>query len=200
MINGFSNVIFDPNQEPIAQVNRADGTLYLKPQIWDTLPAGEKDFILWHERGHLILQTTDEFKCNQYAVKNTLPSHDLTNPELKARITVMQSILTPGRENPSPTGQTSGFTATTTAAPAAGGGLVGAIAGAVDSVFQTLPLLMGGKGRAAETTANAQAQAVIIAAQAKANAAKNQTNLIYGVMAGALVVVIIVLYFVFRKK
>ena len=188
-MDSFTSVVFDPAQGPIAQVNRADGTLYLKPQIWDTLPQEEKNFVLWHEKGHLVLQTTDEFKCNEYAVKHYVASHDLTNPELKKRITVMQTILTPGRENPA----ISGFTAAVDP--------VSAVSGAIGSIFTTLPLLGIGSGaRQAETAANAAAQSEIIAATAKANAAKNQTNLIYGIIGGAFLIVIIVLYFIFRKK
>jgi hypothetical protein len=105
----------------------------------------------------------------------------------------MQSILTPGKENPSPTGQISGFTAAVDP--------VSAVAGAIGSIFTALPLLgIGTAGRQAETAANAAAQSEVIAATAKANAAKNQTNLIYGIIAGAFVIVLVVLYFIFRKK
>ena len=184
MINGFTSVIFDPSQKEIARVNRSDGTLYLKPQIWDHLPQGEKDFVLLHEKGHLILQTTDEFKSNEFAVKNYLPSHTLSNPELKSRITVMQSILTPGKEN-SPI---SGFA-------------VDAISGAVGSIFQSLPMMgIGSASRQKEAAANAAAQSTIIAAKAKADEKKHQTYLVWGVIGGAFILVGVVLYFTFRKK
>lgn len=187
----FTRTIFDPNQKEIARVNRTDGTLYLKPQIWDTLPEGEKDFVLLHEQGHLVLQTTDEYRANEYAVKNYLPSHTLSNPELKARITVMQSILTPGREN-SPI---SGFDGVTVSDP------VGAVAGAIGSVFASLPMLGIGSGaRQKEIAAQGAAQSSIINAQAIADGKKSQNYIVIGVLAGAFVVVGIVLYFIFKKR
>lgn len=188
MINGFTSVIFDPGQKEIARVNRIDGTLYLKPQIWDNLPQGEKDFVLWHEKGHIVLQTTDEYKANKYAVKNFLPSHTLSNPELKARITIMQSILTPGREKPSPI---SGY----------GVDPVSNIAGAIGSIFESLPVLgIGSKARIKEQQAAAQAQGEIIAAQSAAEEKARKTYMVWGILAAAFILVMVILYFVLRKK
>jgi len=193
----FSRTVFDPNQKEIARVNRVDGTLYLKPQIWDTLPQGEKDFVLYHEQGHLVLQTTDEYKANAYAVKNYLPSHTLSNPELKARITVMQSILTPGRED------VSGFNTATSPGATVSGGFdpVSAVAGAIGSVFTSLPMLGIGSGaRQKEIAAQGAAQASIINAQATADGKKSQNYIVIGILAASFVVVGIVLYFIFKKR
>lgn len=202
MIKGFSSIVWDKNQNEIARVNRQDGTLYLKPQIWDSLPEAEKDFVLWHEKGHLILQTTDEFTANKYAVKNLLPSHTLSNPELKKRITVMQSILTKGNE-------TSGFTATinprTTLSVISGfegsADPVSAVAGAIGQVMQSLPLLgVGSAARKSEIEAQAQANAELIAADAAAKKKAQSEYLIYGIIGGAILLVGIVLFFTLRKR
>lgn len=198
MINKFTSTVFDPNQKEIARVNRTDGTLYLKPQIWKLLPQGEKDFVLYHEEGHLVLQTTDEFEANLYAIKNYVPSHILTNPELKARIVVMQSILTPGREN-----NTSGFSGTTAASGGGGGSVVGDVAQAVGAIFTALPLIGVGKGaREEEAQKQGLIQEGLIKAQADASAVtgvrKNQTNIILGVLAGAFIIAGIVLYYTFK--
>ena len=196
----FTRTIFDSNQTEIARVNRTDGTLYLKPQIWDHLAEGEREYVLWHEKGHLILQTKDEFQANQYAIKNFVPAHTLSNPELKSRITVMASILAPGREN----SQLSGFTNTTAAAnPSVAVGVdpVSAIAGAIGSVFSALPLLGIGSGaRTREQEAAAAAQGQIITAQADADAEKKKSYLIWGIVGAAFIVVFIVLYFTFKKR
>lgn len=187
----FTRTIFDPNQTEIARVNRTDGTLYLKPQIWEHLTEGEREYVLWHEKGHLILQTKDEFEANQYAIKNFAPVHTLSNPELKARITVMASILTPGREN----GQLSGFDGVTVSDP------VGAVAGAIGSIFTSLPMLgIGSASRKKETEAIGNAQVKVIAAQASADAKSKQNYLVWGIVGAALVIVIIVLYFTFKKR
>ena len=194
MIQNFTRTIFDPTQKEIARVNRVDGTLYLKPQIWDHLPKGEQDFVLWHEKGHLILQTKDEFQANLYAIKKYAPAHTLTNPELKARITVMQSILTPGREN-----DISGFTGATTQS-SIGIDPISASLGAIGSIFSTLPLLgVGSASRQKEAEASAQAQGQVIAAQAVADAKKGQSYLVWGIVGGALILTALVIYLTLKK-
>ena len=210
MTDRFTRVVFDPTQKEIAAVNRADGTLYLKPQIWDNLPQGEKDFVLLHEKGHLVLQTTDEYKANAYAVKNFAPAHVLSNPELKARITVMQSILTPGRENISgfsddTSSDTSSDTPSDSSGPWGGFGMISSIAGAVGGIFQTLPLLgLGKAAREEEALKKGQIQLDLInaqgSAQKKLTESKTQSYVIIIVIASAFIVAGIVTYFTLKKK
>ena len=177
-VQTFSKVIFDPNQAEIAKVNRVDKTLYLNPLIWKGLPADQREFVLLHEKGHLELQTADEYEANQYAVGKFVPVRTLTNSELGQRIQVMRSILTP-RE--------SGFAADL-------------VAGALSSITNVLPVLgIGSKARMNETAANAAAQSQIIAAQAKADAKKANTNIIIGVLAGVILIVMGSLYFILKK-
>jgi len=194
-MQNFTRTIFDPTQKEIARVNRVDGTLYLKPQIWDHLPKGEQDFVLWHEKGHLVLQTKDEFSANLYAIKNYAPAHILTNPELKARIVVMQSILTPGREN-----NTSGFSGTTAASGGGGASVAGDIAQGIGAIFTALPLIGIGKAaREEETAKQAQAQAGLMNVQAAADAKARQSYLVWGIVGGSLAIAALVLYFTFKK-
>lgn len=177
----FSKVIYDASQPEIAKVNRLDGTLYLNSQIWKGLPAEQQEFVLLHEEGHLNLQTTDEFEANAYAVSKFAPMTALTNSELGKRIVVMREILTP-RELAE-----SAF-------------LIEGIIGAVSGIFQSLPMLGIGSGaRQSEMATQAAANVSIIDAQSKANAKKNQTNIIIGVLAGVVLIVIITLYFTFKK-
>jgi len=171
----FSKVVYDPNQAEIAKVNRVDKTLFLNSDIWKGLPADQREFVLLHEKGHLELQTADEFEANSYAVKNFAPVRTLTNAQLGQRIIVMRNILTP-RE--------SGFDI---------GGLLG-------GVTQGLAVLGIGSGaRKEEAAANAAAQTQIIEAQSKADAKKANTNIIIGVLAGVILIVIGTLYFTLKK-
>lgn len=174
----FSKVVYDPNQAEIAKVNRVNKTLYINSNIWKGLPAEEREFVLLHEAGHLILQTADEYEANAYAVGQFAPVKTLTNGQLGQRIVVMQSILTP-RE--------SGFAADL-------------VAGALSSITNVLPVLgIGSKSRQAELNANAAAQSQIIAAQSKADAKKATTNVIIGVLAGVILIVMGSLYFILKK-
>lgn len=190
----FKQVVFDNTQKEIARVNRVTGVLYLKPQVWDHLPESQKNFVLLHEEGHLNLQTKDEFTANSYAVKNFAPVQTLTNKELGARIVVMQSILTPGKENVKPENDPANFS---------GYGVdpISNIAGAVGSIFESLPMLgIGAKSRDKSAAAQAQAQAQVIAAQAEADTKKKNNQLIIVIVAGALVIAGLVLFFVMKKR
>lgn len=174
----FSKVVYDPNQAEIAKVNRVDKTLYINSDIWKGLPAEEREFVLLHEAGHLVLQTADEFEANAYAVGQFAPVKTLTSSTLGQRIVVMQSILTP-RE--------SGFAADL-------------VAGALSSITNVLPVLgIGSKSRQAELNANVAAQTQLIAAQSKADAKKATNNLIIGVLAGVILIVMGSLYFILKK-
>ena len=181
----FTNVVFDPSQREIARVNRMTGVLYLKPQIWDHLPKGEKDFVLLHEEGHVKLQTADEFTANRYAVSHFAPVTTVSNKELGQRIMIMRDILTPGKEN-----QISGFDGVTVSDPVSG------VAGAIGSIFQTLPAIgIGSASRQRELKAQAAANASIIEAQQ----AGNQDKIVMIAIGGAVLVVMIVIFFIFKK-
>ena len=170
-MGSFSKVIYDPNQAEIAKVNRVDKTLYLNPDIWKGLPAGQREFVLLHEEGHLQLQTADEFEANSYAVKNFAPVRTLTNAELGQRIIVMRNILTP---------RVSNFD----------------IGGILTSATQGLAVLGIGSGaRKSET----ESQLKVMEAQAKIDDKKANQNIIFGILAGVLLIVGITIYFTFKK-
>jgi hypothetical protein len=179
MSNTFSKVVYDASQAEIAKVNRVDKTLYLNPDIWKGLPADQKEFVLLHEKGHLVLQTTDEFEANEYAVKNFAPVKTLTNGELGKRIVVMKNILTPRVE--------AGFAAE-------------GIAGALSGIMTSLPVLgIGSKARQQEAAANATAQMQIITVQSAADSKKSNSTMIVVVMIGVLGIVGLSLYLILKK-
>lgn len=167
----FSRVIYDPTQKEIAKVNRDNGTLYLNSKIWTGLPANQREFVLLHEKGHLTMQTPDEFEANKYAVGQFAPVRTLTNNELGQRIVIMRDILTPRAES----------------------GFLGDIIG---SVAQVLPVLgIGSKARIKET----EAQASLALAQSEAAQKKNNSMIMMIVIAGVLIIAGLSVYLILRK-
>ncbi len=50
-----------------ARVNRHTGEILLNSRVWNKLPEGFQKFILAHEEGHYVLQTTSEIEADNYA-------------------------------------------------------------------------------------------------------------------------------------
>ena len=179
----FRKVIMVHDQPEIAKVNRKTGVLYLNSSIWNQLPKAEQDFVLFHEEGHLQLQTSDEFKANAYAINKFSPAGKFTSKELGKRITVMKDILDKADD-----GNTSGFVAEL-------------VAGVASGIFSNLAVWgIGSKSRQKEAEATAAANVAILGAQAEADAkkAKSQTKII--VLSGVLLMVIVVIFLTLRKK
>lgn len=181
-MSAFRRVIIDHGQAEIAKVNLKNKTLSLSPAIWAGLPKEEKDFVLFHEEGHLTMQTADEFAANKYAVNKFLKAGTFTNKELGQRIMVMRSILDKAD------GKTASFTADIAA-------------GAASGIMQTLSVLgIGSKARIREAEATAAANAAIYDAQAKASEAKSKSTVKILVVAGIIIILAVAIYFKFRKK
>lgn len=176
----FSKVIMSYGRMPeIAKVNRKTGALWLNTKIWNQLPAEQKDFVLFHEDGHLRLQTADEFEANQYAVSKFTPAGKFNNEQLGKRIVVMRDILAKAD------GDYSGFS------------FIDEAAGATSGIIQSLSVLgIGSKGRATE----AEAQAELIKAQAQAGAVNSKNTLKIILITGVLILVGVTIYLTLRKK
>lgn len=172
-----------PGQVEIAKVNRKSGTLYLSSEIWNRLPQAEKNFVLYHEEGHLKLQTNDEFAANKYAIGKFISAGQFTNREFGQKLMVMKSIL-----NKADTEKVSPFVAEL-------------VAGAVTPITQALPVLgIGSKARIKETQATAAANAKIYEAQAAAANSKSKSIQNIVLIVGALLVVAVAIYFILRKR
>lgn len=176
----FKKVVFDSAMTgDIARVNRETQVLYINPAIWNRLTSHEREYVLFHEDGHLVLATADEFKANAYAIEKYCPVKTLTNSELGKRIQVMSEITDPAR-----------YISPLALDP------VSAISGAVDSIFQALPMFgIGSKSRIKEQNAAAEAQLKLINAQSKSAAANQKLYLMVGIIA----IVGIIMYFTLRK-
>jgi hypothetical protein len=183
MAKVFNSVLMVPGQPEIAKVNRKTGTLYLSDEIWNRLPAPEKDFVLFHEEGHLKLESADEFTANTYAVGKFMRAGTFNNKEFGNKIMVMRSIL-------SKADQTSSFS-----------DITGAASGILDTVFSGLPILgIGSKSRQKEAAANAQASAVVLDAQSKLEAQKSKKWTTVILIGSVMLLVGLVLFFTLRKK
>lgn len=177
----FSKVIMVPGQAELAKVNRKTGVLYLSKEIWNQLPEGEKQFVLYHEAGHLKLESASEFKANEYAIKNYLNAGTFTNKELGAKIMVMRSALQKAVGAP----QTSNFALTDVAS----------------GIVQSLSVLgVGSKSRIAETNATTNQNVAIITAQANASVLKSNANTKIFLVIGVFAVLGIVLFFTLKNR
>jgi hypothetical protein len=183
-MSAFKRVIMAVGQPEIAKVNTKTGTLYLSDAIWKGLPAAEKSFVLFHEEGHLKLQTSDEYAANAYAVGKFLPAGTFTNKQLGQKIMVMRSILD----------KADGKTET------ANFGIAEAVSGAVTATMENLSVLgIGSKSRLKETAAAAAANKAVIDAQSTASNKKSKSTMTIVLIGGVLVIVAIAIYFTLRK-
>jgi len=190
----FSKVIYDPGQTELAKVNRSTGTLYLNSKIWQGLPRDQQEFVLFHEDGHLTMQTASEFKANEYAIQKFAPVRTLTNGELAQRIIVMRDAFTKAN--------TSGF---------AIGSLVG---GALSGVSSLLSVVGLGNSATKETSlANrqlvgeqAKAQVAVIEAETKQKLAASEAfkqnasqYVLFGILGAVTLIIILAIFFISRK-
>ncbi len=51
---------------PLA-ANRATATIYINPTLYRKLTKFQKKFWLWHEKGHIVLNTNNEIEADNYA-------------------------------------------------------------------------------------------------------------------------------------
>ena len=51
-----------------ARVNLLTGEIFINTDVWDTLPEAYQNFILAHEEGHYLAQTTNELMADHYAI------------------------------------------------------------------------------------------------------------------------------------
>lgn len=179
----FRKVRYNPTQDVIAKVNRRTGVLTLNSTIWDDLPTDQKEFVLFHEEGHLRLQTANEYAANKYAIEKFTSLKSLHNRTLGQKIMVMREILGKADDN-----LESGFIAELAV-------------GASTGIMQSLSVLgIGSKARQKEAAAQAAANVTILEAQSDIakQKAKNTTKVL--IIGGVMVLVIAVIILTLRKK
>lgn len=52
-----------------AIVNRKTGAMFINQKVWKNIPFNERMFIILHEMGHIVLNTTNEFAADDFAFK-----------------------------------------------------------------------------------------------------------------------------------
>nr|WP_319570247.1 hypothetical protein [uncultured Draconibacterium sp.] len=183
MYEGFTKVVMRPGMRDIARVNRKTGVLYLNPNVWEQLPTDQKEFVLFHEEGHLKLQTASEYQANRYAIKKFTELKTLHNRPLGQKIMVMREILDKADD-----GYESGF------------GIVEAVAGAASGITQSLGVLgIGSKSRRKESDNLTENQLRVIEAQAAAANENSKVNAKYIALGGALLLVLAVIFLTLNK-
>jgi hypothetical protein len=196
----FKKVTYtDQMGDVIARVEESTGELQLNKNIFDYLPEGFKEFVLYHEEGHLVLKTSDEFRANLFAVDRYIPVN-VTEDDLGRRIVVMTQALTPGSDTPFRHGQKTGVLKFDNFA---GIDPISNVAQAVSNIVGDLGNLgIGSKQRVNETNAIAAGQTQVIYAQADATAevsqitGRNTNNMI--LIGGGVLIVVMIIYFMFK--
>lgn len=72
-----------------ATVNRRTGEMYISAKIWRTMTPDQRLFMLLHEQGHVVLQTTNEFKADRYAFEQYIR----TGRSLKQLVSALTHFL-----------------------------------------------------------------------------------------------------------
>lgn len=171
----FSNVIYKDLGKVIAQVDRNTGELFINPTIWAQLTTDKRDFILLHEKGHLQLQTADEYQANHYAVEHYFAGQ-LSEDEFGRRIVILSELLSdtesikpgsPGKSNFDP--------------------------------ITTIVTFFTIDSKKANNTSVSQ-NALETETQTKANTAENKQIIQYGaIILGVLIVAILVIYLIKKQ-
>lgn len=61
--------LFNDDPQNPARTNMATGEIEINMFAFDNLPQYAKEFVIYHEMGHYTLQTYDEKKADDYALK-----------------------------------------------------------------------------------------------------------------------------------
>jgi len=86
-VNGF------PDDSPTpARASRQFGIVYINKPVWGTLPESWQRFILFHEFGHIVLNTSNELSADEFASKHFLGTEPYS---LKNSVKLLESILAP---------------------------------------------------------------------------------------------------------
>lgn len=191
----FSKIEFVKNEDYVAQVNHDNHLLKINEDIWDYLNNSEKDFVLWHEAGHLRLDTKSEFLANGYAIQKFANQIEVRNPnDLSQKILFLTNqklykhptsnviTLNVPKENKS------------NIPPLIIAGIIGAVGSIGGAVIQKSNI--GEKARKREAEYYAQLQM----AQEQQRQENAKKLIIIGTIAIVVILVVIVLLLKFRKK
>ena len=70
--------------------DRQTATIYINPILYSKLTPFERKFWTWHEKGHIILNTPDEFQADKFAF-NKLAGTEFRS--LKQMLTALETLL-----------------------------------------------------------------------------------------------------------
>ncbi len=197
----FTSAKYEDLGQVTARVNRVTGGLEINPRIWSVLNSDYKDFVLYHEDGHLRLETADEFEVNKYAVDRFIETATLDNPKLEQRIVVLSDMLSPKGMRKFTGEVYSEFSADgASAGLASTGGDEYGIGQGLTALSVLLPAIgIGRNARQKELEASAKTQQELLTAQSAYSSKKTTNQIIIISVAGGLLIVALVLYFTFKR-
>lgn len=174
----------------MAQVNHDNNSLLINEDIWQHLNDDVKKFVLWHEEGHLKLDTRDEFIANGYAVDKYVKSAEIKDPKDFSRSIIFLTNTYDLRKNNSPISidtNKSNFVPIAAAIIAAVGGIGSALISKSN---------IGSKARKKEASYMAELQM-----QMEAQRQQSQKQLItYGIIGIVVIIVLITVLMVVKNK
>lgn len=187
----FSSIKYVNDANFVAQVNHDDNSLLINETIWQHLNDDVKQFILWHEEGHLKLDTRDEFEANGYAIDKYVKSAEIRDPKDYSRVIVFLTNTYDMYNAPSPTtlntNDKSNFVPIAAAIIAAAGGIGSALISKSN---------IGSKARKKEASYMAELQM-----QMEAQRQQSQKQLImYGIIGIVVIIVLITVLMVVKNK
>lgn len=65
----IKNLKYNPYQQSVAVIDSDTMTVTLNPDIWQELTGIQGEFVLWHEWGHIELDTSSEVEADSFAFK-----------------------------------------------------------------------------------------------------------------------------------
>lgn len=89
----FSKISMVPGSEidnSPARCNRKTREVWLNADLWPSLSENTKDFVIYHEAGHIILQSTNEVAADEYAFNRMVKE----GKSLKYCVLALTSLLT----------------------------------------------------------------------------------------------------------
>lgn len=94
-MSGLTSISFvdDLGSTP-ATVNRRTGELFLSAKKWKTMTPDQRLFMILHEEGHVVLNTTNEFEADNYAFEQYIK----TGSSLKSSVSALTDVLS--NDNP----------------------------------------------------------------------------------------------------
>lgn len=85
-MNHFTDLVWVTGMKSPAKSNILTGKLYLSFDKWSRIPVSQQAFILYHEEGHVVNGSLDEFRADEYALKQLVANKYPLSASVKASV------------------------------------------------------------------------------------------------------------------